>query len=323
MRQRSRAAKKIPPKKILVVDDEPQVAETIRMVLAYGGHTVRNQLRAVPGCSSCLRCRSIRSYLPIPHTWTRISIRLPSASWSGEVRHPSGFSRQCRNAGHKGAGGRALPDTRPFMPSVPTAKKFRRKKSWWWMTSCRSPRTIRMVLAYGGHTVEIGPTTDPVRCPCMKSRKYDLIISDFAPVQDRTAWNWPAPSRTRCATPPAHHAHHRLRGIRGHGRGAAGQHWIFCWESPFPWNSCRKASTRFSPLREPRPKALPADTASIRRPIPGDHWGISPQCAPLDSRALQVHFFRTLMIERYVTAQFVLRLQQARLPAPRRLQESH
>ncbi len=33
-------AKKIPPKKILVVDDEPQVAQTIRMVLAYGGHTV-------------------------------------------------------------------------------------------------------------------------------------------------------------------------------------------------------------------------------------------------------------------------------------------
>ena len=32
--------KKIPPKRILVVDDEPQVAQTIRMVLTYGGHTV-------------------------------------------------------------------------------------------------------------------------------------------------------------------------------------------------------------------------------------------------------------------------------------------
>lgn len=32
--------KKIPPKRVLVVDDEPQVADTIRMVLAYGGHTV-------------------------------------------------------------------------------------------------------------------------------------------------------------------------------------------------------------------------------------------------------------------------------------------
>lgn len=33
-------SKKIPPKRILVVDDEPQVAQTIRMVLAYGGHSV-------------------------------------------------------------------------------------------------------------------------------------------------------------------------------------------------------------------------------------------------------------------------------------------
>ncbi len=30
----------IPPKKILVVDDEPQVADTIRMVLALSGHTI-------------------------------------------------------------------------------------------------------------------------------------------------------------------------------------------------------------------------------------------------------------------------------------------
>jgi two-component system, OmpR family, response regulator VicR len=32
--------RKIPAKRILVVDDEPQVAETIRMVLTYGGHSV-------------------------------------------------------------------------------------------------------------------------------------------------------------------------------------------------------------------------------------------------------------------------------------------
>ncbi len=32
--------RKIPAKRILVVDDEPQVAETIRMVLTYSGHTV-------------------------------------------------------------------------------------------------------------------------------------------------------------------------------------------------------------------------------------------------------------------------------------------
>ena len=32
--------KKIPPKRILVVDDEPQVADTLRMVLTYGGHSV-------------------------------------------------------------------------------------------------------------------------------------------------------------------------------------------------------------------------------------------------------------------------------------------
>jgi CheY-like chemotaxis protein len=30
----------IPPKRILVVDDEPQVADTIRMVLALSGHTI-------------------------------------------------------------------------------------------------------------------------------------------------------------------------------------------------------------------------------------------------------------------------------------------
>jgi CheY-like chemotaxis protein len=38
----SRAAQPgaIPPKRILVVDDEPQVADTIRMVLALSGHTV-------------------------------------------------------------------------------------------------------------------------------------------------------------------------------------------------------------------------------------------------------------------------------------------
>jgi CheY-like chemotaxis protein len=33
-------SRKIPAKRILVVDDEPQVAETIRMVLMMGGHTV-------------------------------------------------------------------------------------------------------------------------------------------------------------------------------------------------------------------------------------------------------------------------------------------
>jgi CheY-like chemotaxis protein len=33
-------ARKIPPKRILVVDDEPQVADTIRMVLKMGGHQV-------------------------------------------------------------------------------------------------------------------------------------------------------------------------------------------------------------------------------------------------------------------------------------------
>jgi two-component system, NtrC family, response regulator HydG len=33
-------SKKNPPKRILVVDDEPQVAQTIRMVLVMGGHTV-------------------------------------------------------------------------------------------------------------------------------------------------------------------------------------------------------------------------------------------------------------------------------------------
>lgn len=32
--------KKISAKRILVVDDEPQVAETLRMVLTYSGHTV-------------------------------------------------------------------------------------------------------------------------------------------------------------------------------------------------------------------------------------------------------------------------------------------
>ena len=38
----SRAAQSgaIPPKKILVVDDEPQVADTIRMVLALSGHAI-------------------------------------------------------------------------------------------------------------------------------------------------------------------------------------------------------------------------------------------------------------------------------------------
>ena len=34
------AGVKIPPKQILVVDDEPAVAETIRMVLAISGHKV-------------------------------------------------------------------------------------------------------------------------------------------------------------------------------------------------------------------------------------------------------------------------------------------
>lgn len=33
-------SRKIPAKRILVVDDEPQVADTIRMVLAMGGHKV-------------------------------------------------------------------------------------------------------------------------------------------------------------------------------------------------------------------------------------------------------------------------------------------
>lgn len=33
-------ARKIPPKRILVVDDEPLVANTIRMVLVIGGHSV-------------------------------------------------------------------------------------------------------------------------------------------------------------------------------------------------------------------------------------------------------------------------------------------
>ena len=36
----SGSARKIPPRRILVVDDEPQVADTIRMVLKLGGHKV-------------------------------------------------------------------------------------------------------------------------------------------------------------------------------------------------------------------------------------------------------------------------------------------
>ncbi|MDB6063944.1 MAG: putative Histidine kinase [Pedosphaera sp.] len=35
-----RNLKSIPPKRILIVDDEPQVANTIRLLLEMGGHTI-------------------------------------------------------------------------------------------------------------------------------------------------------------------------------------------------------------------------------------------------------------------------------------------